>query len=198
MLTLPAALVLLAAALKQYPFVGARLTLFLTPAAFLLAGVGIAALIDWAGERGDRAWLPVAVAAYLVAVAVWADGTYLIRPHVRGNMAGPVRYIAEHALPGDIVYTNKVSEYRCYAPPGAVVRDAQELVDRAPPPGRFWLAITSIPTKRDKRSEGLVALAQMRAHELDAFVSPGASARLFESGAGVDSANPSSAPSTRK
>lgn len=177
-LLFPVGLVLIAAALRQYPFGGSRLTLFLTPAAFLLAGVGAEAVAHWARNRAAWGWLPVGLTAYLVGVAAFHGGTYLFRPPKRGNMAPAAHYIAAHDQPGDRIYANKVSEFRCYWPE-AEVRDAEELNDSIPT-GRFWLAVSAIPGKKDRRTEDLLRNVQAEAHELAAFTIPGSAALLFE------------------
>jgi hypothetical protein len=189
-LLMPAALVLVAAALKQYPFTGTRLTLFLAPNVFLLAGFGVVALLDWAARRkhGARHWrrLAIAVPAYLLAVAAWWAAVYIVRPPVYGNMPAVVRYVAAHDAPQDVFFVNKISEFRCYWPdvPQQQLRDAKEL-DAHVPDGRFWLVLSY---RKEKAVEGFVHDASREAARLDTFKVTGGAALLFD---GIDG------PSTR-
>ena len=177
----PFGLVLVASAIRQYPFSGSRLTLFLTPNVFLLTGFGLAAMLDWARGRAERRWLTVAVPAYLLGVAAWHAVVYLVRPPVYGNMPAAVRYVAQHDAPGDVVYANKISEFKCYWP-GARVRDAAELASHVPD-GRFWLVLSYRAGKSDGVVRPLLAEVKPEATQLDAFSVPGGSAMLFD---GID------------
>ena len=181
-LVMPAVLVLVASAIRQYPFNGSRLTLFLTPGLFLLAGVGVVALIAWARGHRERKWLAVAVPGYLLAVAAWHAVVYLVRPPVYGNMPAAARYVAAHDAPGDVIYANKISEFRCYRPdvPKELVHDAREL-DTHVPDGRFWLVLSY--KKEDAAVKHFVYDATREAQPLDTFKVTGGAAMLFD---GID------------
>jgi hypothetical protein len=182
-LVMPAVLVLVASAIRQYPFTGSRLTLFLTPGVFLLAGFGVAALVEWSHRRrASRRWLAVAAPGYLLAVAAWHAAVYLVRPPVYGDMPAAVRYVAANDAPDDVFYANKISEFRCYWPdvPRARLRDAKEL-DQGVPDGRFWLVLSY--RKKEKADERRVTHAGREAQQLDEFRTPGGEALLFD---GID------------
>jgi hypothetical protein len=187
-LVMPVVLVLVASAIRQYPFNGSRLTLFLTPSVFLLGGVGVVALIEWARGHANRKWLTVAVPGYLLAVAAWHAVVYLVRPPVYGNMPAAVRYVAAHDAPQDVIYANKISEFRCYWPdvPRELLHDAKEL-DTHVPDGRFWLVLSY---RKEKAVEEFVHDAAREAEQLDAFKVNGGAAMLFD---GID--GPSTRPS---
>jgi len=187
-LVMPAVLVLVASAIRQYPFNGSRLTLFLTPNVFLLAGVGVVALIEWTGGHPKWKWLAVAVPGYLLAVAAWWAIVYLVRPPIYGNMPAAVRYVAAHDAPQDVIYANKISEFRCYWPDAQQhqLRDAKEL-DTHVPDGRFWLVLSY---RKEKAIEEFVDDASRQAQQLDAFKVTGGAAMLFDGTNG-----PSSRPS---
>ena len=186
-LVMPAALVLVAAAIRQYPFNGSRLTLFLTPSLFLLAGFGMIALLEWARGHAMRTWLTVGIAGYLLAIAAWHAAIYLIRPPSYGNMPAAVRYVAAHDAPGDVFYANKISEFRCYWPdvPKENVHDARELASGHVPDGRFWVVLSY---RKDNTLDAMMAEVKPEAQQLDAFAVPGGVAILFD---GIDG------PSTR-
>jgi hypothetical protein len=187
-LVMPAVLVLVASAIRQYPFNGSRLTLFLTPSLFLLAGFGMIALIEWARADAIRKWLARGVAGYLLAVAAWHAGVYLVRPPTYGDMPAAVRYVAAHDAPQDVFYANKISEFRCYWPDVRKdqLRDAKEL-DTHVPDGRFWLVLSY---RKETTVEDLVDDAKRDAEQLDAFKVNGGAAMLFD---GID--GPSTRPS---
>jgi hypothetical protein len=190
-LVMPAVLVLVASAIRQYPFNGSRLTLFLTPSVFLLVGFGIIALFEWARGHARRKWLAVAVPGYLLAIAAWHAVVYLVRPPIYGNMPAAVRYVAAHDAPQDVFYANKISEFRCYWPdvPPGQLHDAKEL-DTHVPDGRFWLVLSY---RKERAVEDFVHDAIREAEQLDAFKVTGGAAMLFD---GID--GPSTRPAVRE
>lgn len=173
-LTAPAVLVLLAACVRQYPFGGSRLTLFLAPSIFLLSVFGIVELR--ALLRDHVAWLAPPV--YLAVIGVITAGVYLFHPPARGNIAPVARYVQSHRQPGDLVYSNKTSELRCYWP-DAPVRFAQHLTADKPT-GRFWLVLSYTPTHGDDSLDPYKPYIDANAVRLDQMQVPGGSATLFQ------------------
>ena len=183
MLIMPAALVLVASAIRQYPFTGSRLTLFLAPNVFLLAGFGVAALIEWARRAPTmRAWLAVAVPAYLLAVAAWHAVVYLVRPPQYGNMPAAVRYVAAHDCAG----RRLLREQDLRVPLLLARRDASAMRKSSPAKSRTDGSGSCCRTCRAGAiawSKPLLAEVNPEAQQLDAFSVPGGAAMLFD---GID------------
>jgi hypothetical protein len=178
MLTAPIGLVLVASALHQYPFTGTRLTLFLAPSVFILAGFGLATLVDLIRRNRRWKWLAAPVAAYLIGVAIWHACVIAICPPVYGDMPAAVRYVAAHHADGDTIYANKISEFKVYWP-DMEVRDIAEL-SQSKPAGRFWVVLSYRPSNTNRVVKPLIAPVEPRANQLDTFSVPGACAVLFE------------------
>jgi hypothetical protein len=149
-------LALVAAGMQRYPFVGGRVTLYLTPWLFLLAA-GSAVRDAWpAWTRGGWAVLPVAL-VLIVAVPALRQ---IVRPPVRSTMRPVAQYVRANFTPGETVYliadgdpkrdrvTGKYLEFLCYwrHPDGPVKFEFP-----VPGPGRedaFWVVYSC--GKREK------------------------------------------------
>jgi hypothetical protein len=103
-LVAPAALCLLAACLKKYPFDG-RLLLFLAPSALLLMGPGAARLAGPCRRRFFRATGLVLVTCLYVPTAYDAVRSAL-PPYGKEEIRPVLQYIRAHEQPGDLVYVH--------------------------------------------------------------------------------------------
>jgi hypothetical protein len=175
-LTIPVLLLLLASAMHQYPFGGSRLGLFLAPAVFVLGAFGADEVRHLLHGRGQRWW--VLVPGYLVGLAVATSIIYFTSDPARGNIKPLTNYVRSHVRPGDAIYTNKPSEFRCYWP-DARVRNAAAL-EADVPSGRVWLVLSYTPGRKDKSFDPLADDLTEEAVQLDEFDVPGGSAMLFK------------------
>jgi hypothetical protein len=105
LLLAPLPIVLLASAIKQYPF-GDRLALFFVPQYLLLIVVGVESL--WTNLAAKAAAAAIA-GCILIPSAQRATG-YLFYPCGREESLPVYRWVASHYRPGDVVYLSHFAE----------------------------------------------------------------------------------------
>jgi len=109
LLLVPWALALVASFLRSYPYGGARVLAYTTPALFLLAATGFAYALAWLHQR-SRAAVTV-LAALFVLVPIARAATKAVAPWPRADIAGAVAHIRAHWRPGDLVIHNSTVAY---------------------------------------------------------------------------------------
>jgi hypothetical protein len=119
LLLAPAALALLAAALRLYPFGGShtsagRVLLFLLPALVLLVAGGVAALLRVVPQRASVPVAAVAMAALLASPLHYAAVQV---PHLRAEVEPLLAYAADEREEGDLLYVHYTGRapFRYYA-----------------------------------------------------------------------------------
>jgi hypothetical protein len=105
LLVAPLPIVLLASAIKQYPF-GDRLALFFVPQYLLLIAAGVELL--WTNLAGKVA--AVAIAGCIVIPSADRAMGYLFYPPGREESLAAYRWVAQHYQPGDAVYLTHFAE----------------------------------------------------------------------------------------
>lgn len=105
MVLAPLPLVLLASAMRQYPFRD-RLAIFFAPQLLLLMGLAIEAL--WTDFAGKVAAL--ALGAMILIPSAWRSGFYLLHPPGREESLPAYRWIAQQWHPGDRLYLTHFAE----------------------------------------------------------------------------------------
>ncbi len=154
----PVGLTLLASFAGRYPFGGSRVTLFLAPAMFLLAGGGI----GWLWERvAQTKWRGVglAVPIVLIGIGLAQVAFHLAIPRHRGHIRPAVEFVRAHRQDNEPVYViGDISPFRCYwrepgLPRQTTAEDAPAIADE-----RFWV-VAAIGNARDERK---VESAMMR------------------------------------
>ena len=174
----PIGINLLAAAAQRYPFDGARVTVYLTPALFLLGCIGIEGLYFWT-RRGARHWALVPGAA-LLAVVVGGAAFHLVIPRYRGHVRPAVQYLSRHLEPGDGIYALHEREFVCYWSADDPRVRTELTSPRQIPFQRFWI-VWSYPNSRVRhRLDGTLRWARTFAAERLSFVGRGGCAYLFE------------------
>jgi hypothetical protein len=140
----PLPFVLLASALRQYPFRD-RLALFFAPQMLLLICVGLDAL--WRDFAGKIA--AIALGGMILIPSAWRAGTYLVHPPGREESLPAYRWIAPQWHPGDKLYLTHLAEpsFRYYAsqaglPAAAMSADALHVQPESQP-GRILLDVRS-------------------------------------------------------
>ncbi|MDB5292236.1 MAG: hypothetical protein JWL69_3477 [Phycisphaerales bacterium] len=193
----PIGLTLLASCLKQYPFNGSRLTLFLLPGLLLLVAFGAEGLYCGLIPQLRRWWwmAPLPLAAVAAVTAGWRVFVPQYRSHIRPVVA----YVREHRQPGEAIYLvgeepalarqpdpgvfeGRHLEFLCYwRHPPAPVYDLWPGA-AAVPEQRFWLAMPIDRSGNDAKSIAkMLADARTIADEVDHFdVKQGAAAYLFQ------------------
>jgi hypothetical protein len=86
-----------------------RYSSFITPALYALMGV---ALVAW-----GRFWKPLAVAAVVVALALWPQAIYadLYDPHfAREDISGVTAWLRKHAAPGAVIFVDQKYPFGFY------------------------------------------------------------------------------------
>jgi hypothetical protein len=138
LLLAPAGLALVAAFLGGYPYAGARVLVYLTPAIVLLVAAGVPPALAWLQARSR---LAAAALAVLVLAAPGTVGYNTVFPYGRADTAAASHYVLARLRPGDTVkgsawedayYFRHMREQ--FIPEGEAV---------APPPGRLWLVVTA-------------------------------------------------------
>ena len=175
----PLVMNLLAAALHRYPFEG-RLTLYLIPSVFLLAGNGAGVVYDWMTLQLSIVWALIPGGAIALAVlGVAIDNA--IRPQVFTDYRPMVRAIRARAQSDDVVYAPYTAEFTYYWPQvGRRARPfdpdyADEIGSR-----RFWIA-WSHPRPEDlKDLDAMRRWAGTFAAERDSYIAAGNYAYLYE------------------
>ena len=199
-LTLPVALVVLAACARRYPFDGERVSAFLVPGVLLLAAAGfgaalkgLAARYGGGGPSRARRWQATAAAA-LLAVPAGMCAYHLVLPRTRAHVRPAAEYVAAHWRPGDVIYCDpNVHQFLCYWPPAGAPdaarpdapwaqsppRGVKLLKDGEKPAGRFWLVLSYAPGHErqvGERAKPARAAGTVR----DEFRGYGGSAFLFD------------------
>jgi hypothetical protein len=101
-LVLPIALTALAACLRQYPYNGSRLMLFLFPTLGILLGLGFAAVRQWLPMPWRLVWVLFAVAIDVTGAVIGIGAA--IHPHYRSHIRPVVAYLRQNLQPGDALY----------------------------------------------------------------------------------------------
>jgi hypothetical protein len=182
-------LALVASGLRVYPFGGSRVTLYLLPPLFLLAGAGTQAWRD----RGN-AWLRGVwwvLPASLVALAAGNCALHAIWPGARSNIRPVVQYVSEHRQSDEMIYLagggvlpqTRVSgrnvEFLCYWQGGEenIVRQMippEEITAR-----RFWVVYSLISSEKLSRLDPLLRRLDAVADVRERFVAGPAGAVLY-------------------
>jgi hypothetical protein len=151
LLLAPAGLALAAAFLGGYPYTGARVLVYLTPAVVLLIAGGIPPALDWLRARSRLA------AAGLVGLVLAAAGTVAHNtafPYGRADTAAASRYVLAGLRPGDVVQGNTWEDSYYFR------HVREQLVPEGRPPtrgaARLWLVVTGATARdRDEVTHGL-------------------------------------------
>jgi hypothetical protein len=174
LLTVPFVLAVASALLGKYPLAH-RTTVFLLPCLWLLAGVGIADLVEKARRHG---WALASAGLLLVA---W-DFSWLVVSLVTANPGvdyrGAYQYVHAHQQPGDALWAHMAVVYQTYYgkdAPGLTAADlstAEQIVSHQ----RLWAVVGSnrIDLRRQLESAGGQVVF---AHDVE-----GLSVLLFEPG----------------
>lgn len=143
-------LTLLASFAGRYPFGGSRVTLFLAPAMFLLAGRGI----EWLWSRvAETKWrgVGIAVPIILLGIGIGQVAYHLGVPRHRGHVRPAVEFVRAHRQGGEPVYViGEPTPFRCYwrapgLPLQTTAQDVPAIADE-----RFWI-VAAIGNERDER-----------------------------------------------
>ncbi|MBI3264820.1 MAG: hypothetical protein HYZ58_16980 [Acidobacteria bacterium] len=179
-LAAPVVVTLLAACAGQYPFGGSRLTVFLAPAVFLLAGAGVGGIGQRLPPRWSRWWwlLPGTLLAWGLAQAAY----HLAVPRTRSHMRPAVEYLRAHRQPGEGIYAlyTHGAVFRCYwRQPEPRLRLEMDPV-QAIPWRRFWIVFAFPPRRGFREMQPVLDEVQTGAELRDQFVVAGGAALLFE------------------
>jgi hypothetical protein len=177
-LTVPIGLLIAAAMLHQHPFGGHRLTLFMAPVIFLLAGAGVETLPRLAQNAIGKWW--ALVPAALVGWGVGLAGFHLLLPRTRDHIRPAIQYMLQNYHEGDGIYTPKREEFLCYW--HGTLKNVRFELDRetAIPFQRFWIVSSLSPRKGLKEIDKELSAAQAVALQGRAFVVRGGAAIPFE------------------
>jgi hypothetical protein len=182
-------LALVASGLRIYPFGGSRVTLYLLPPLFLLAGAGTQA---W--RNHGHAWLRGVwwvLPASLVALAVGNCALHAIRPGARSNIRPVVQWVSAHRQSDEMIFLagggvlpqTRVSgrnvEFLCYWP-----GDEENIVRQMIPPEeikarRFWVVYSLISSEKLSRLDPLLRRLEAVADARERFVAGPAGAVLY-------------------
>jgi hypothetical protein len=144
LLTVPAGLALAASYLWAYPWGGARVEIYLTPALALLIAAGLSPLWNWLRLRFRLGIVVLALAM------LWPAGLSAYRvvdPWIRADCAGAAHYVLAHRKAGDQVIGNHWEYVYYFRRLGSnfVFLDTMTALPRA----SMWLVMTG-PTGKDR------------------------------------------------
>jgi hypothetical protein len=144
LLLAPAGLALAAAFVGGYPYAGARVLVYLTPAVVLLIAAGLPPALGWLAARSR----PAAAALVLVVLAALGTvGKNTAFPTGRADTAGASRYVLAGLRPGDLIKGTSWEDSYYYR------HQREEFIPEGCPMklpgGRLWLVVTAA-TARDR------------------------------------------------
>lgn len=160
-------LALLASGLRLYPFGGSRVTLYLFPPLFLLAGAGASPFSESMGGHWlGRAWwvLP----APLLLLAIGQCSAHSVRPVVRSNIRPVVQYVWEHRKAdesiflagGGVLPQTRVSgrnvEFLCYWRGNEQGISRQMIPPEQIEARRFWVVYSLISSEKLSKLDPLL------------------------------------------
>ncbi|MFI5378405.1 MAG: hypothetical protein ACHRHE_03790 [Tepidisphaerales bacterium] len=189
----PVVMTIVAACLRQYPYHGGRVTVFLLPGVLLMAGFGLEAIRQHAPMPWRQGWwLPGLLMLLLGA----GEASYRVFvPMGRSQIRPVVQYVREHRRAGEAIYLvgegsspgrpltdGESVEFFCYwrhpEPPVHVTMHAPGKI----PERRFWVAFCFLPKHKGTRFlDPLLERIRQTADEKDRIVvKEGGAAFLFE------------------
>jgi hypothetical protein len=136
-LIVPASLALLASYVRAYPYGGARVEVFLLPAAALLVAAGIGPVWNWLRRRS---WIGIAVLLLVVLAPAALSLYHLVVPWPRADCAGAAGYVMAHRQRQDSVTANHWEYLYYFRHMGPMFTPLDEMT--ALPPYRVWLILT--------------------------------------------------------
>lgn len=155
----PFLLIVLAAFLHQYPLAAQRITMFLIPPAFLLAGHGLHAMRRLLPNLWNLLWWSLPAAIFIgLLIGCFAQ---LVLIHPRTQLRPAIDYLRAHRQPNEPVYVASESfsaTFLCYWPnPDPQIHLAPDpKLPQAPiPDDHFWLLVRIEPRRPD-RVQGLL------------------------------------------
>ncbi len=190
LLLAPVGLTLLASLVGRYPFGGSRVTLFLAPAMFLLAGHGI----EWLWSRiAEAKWRAVGIAVpfILLGIGIAQVAFHLVLPRHRGHIRPAVEFMRAHRQPDEPIYViGEGSALLCYWRDPGLLRalepaNAPNIRDE-----RFWV-VSAISNTRNRRKVE-AAITQMSEQ-----LGPPRRMLAYRGGAAYQFIVPRAAPNTR-
>jgi hypothetical protein len=148
-LLVPIGLALLASCVRSYPYGGARVMVYASPAVVLLIAEGVPPMVTW---FRDRFRFGVIV---LVALLVLPVGQVIYRLRFQGgrsDCAGAARYVLSQRRPSEIVASDAWEARYYFRGIGADYQNANELQSNTM--NRFWLiAVSANAIEREQMAE---------------------------------------------
>jgi len=173
----PILLALLAA--HCYPLGGSRLTLFLAPALFLLAGAGAHQLFN-AKRSLPAQWFAIAVSFTLTGWGLLQAGYRLMEPRSRSHIRPAIESLRARHRVGEVIYTLSPAEFFCYWREADDKRDVQWQRTEKIPTGRFWVIFAFSKNRGYGSQQRWLRQFSSNALEQDRFMGSGGAAFLFE------------------
>ncbi|MDB5303525.1 MAG: hypothetical protein JWM97_1074 [Phycisphaerales bacterium] len=163
----PIAMAVVAALLRQYPFDGGRLTLFLMPPLFLLVGAGAALL--WEVLPGNLRLFWWALPLALFGSAISWGGSRFVHPDYRSHIRPAVDYVKAHRRPGEALALTGTSpgDHPQMAFNG---RHLEALCYWPDPPEPLYMTIAGPEAIRERRFWVLTTFNPNNPRSLDAFL----------------------------
>lgn len=193
LLTLPVLMTMAAAALRQYPYHGGRLTVFLLPMVMILAAAGLQAgylAKDWRSKWWWLAGVP------LLALGMGEAALRTVQPMGRSHIRPVVAYMKAHRQPGEAIYLlgegpnpqrpaiegGNLELYCYWRNPEAPVEQTMPADVREIPYRRFWVSFATLTRHNGTRYlDPLLNEIRKTADEKDHIVvKEGGAAFLFE------------------
>jgi hypothetical protein len=167
MMTLPLLLAFAAACLHRYPFGGARVMAYATPAVLLLGASGVPPTLAWLATRGRLAAPPLVV---LLLVPLGSSLWQVVSSWREADIAAVAAYVEAERRPGDFILGNDVAQRYYFRHFGS----AFHLLDDTPVPSpagpRLWVIMTAaLPWAERVRMAGHLAPAGWRIQQQREF-----------------------------
>jgi peptidoglycan/LPS O-acetylase OafA/YrhL len=146
----PVVFAAVAGATQQYPFAGARVTMFMLPALSVLAAEGLAVLLASVRDRTPLA--AAAIGAISILPPLLLAGREVLHPWQRPGAAAATAYVLAALQPGDLVASG-AWEYRYYF---RGIGTAFVRLDEQPwprPTRRLWYVVNGATSERVRAAE---------------------------------------------
>ncbi len=154
-LTAPLALALAAACVHRYPFGGARVMAYATPAVLLLGAAGVPPMFAWLAVRSRVACAALAGVLVLPAISSLEQVVYTWR---EADVPAAAAYVQARRHPEDFVLGNDVAQQYYFRHLGPAFHLLEGPRPPSPPGERIWVVLTAaLPGDERVRLSGHLA-----------------------------------------
>lgn len=163
LMTAPIALALAAACVHRYPFGGARVMAYATPAVLLLGAAGVPSVFAWLTARSR---LACAGLVGLLLLPLFSSLEQVVHPWREADISKVAAYVRARQHPEDFILGNDVAQQYYFRQLGPAFHLLDESPIPAPRGDRLWVVMTAA-LPRDERLRLASQLAPSSWHTLE-------------------------------